>query len=94
MKTLKADVQASRSRASLAVNSELIGLYWRIGQTIVERQEQEGWGKSVVEGLANDLAAAFPEMKGFSPTNVWRMRSFYLAWAGVILAQLVQELLC
>lgn len=94
LRHLKADIQASRLRAGLAVNRELIGLYWRIGQTIVERQKLEGWGKSVVERLAADLKAIFPDMKGFSPANIWRMRSFYLAWnlGDEILAQAVQEL--
>jgi predicted nuclease of restriction endonuclease-like (RecB) superfamily len=60
----------------------------------VERQRAEGWGKSIVERLAADLKDAFPDMKGFSPNNIWRMRSFYLAWnlEAEILAQAVQEL--
>jgi predicted nuclease of restriction endonuclease-like (RecB) superfamily len=91
---LKAEIQASRVRASLAVNRELVGLYWHIGHIIVERQRMEGWGKSLVERLAADLNDAFPDMKGFSPNNIWRMRSFYLAWniETEILAQAVQEL--
>ncbi len=91
---LKEDVRASRSKAAMAVNRELIGLYWRLGQTIVEQQSQAEWGRSVVERLAADLKNAFPDMKGFSPANLWRMRSFYLAWndATANLAQLVRDL--
>ena len=64
----------------LAVNRELIGLYWDIGRAIVERQKAEGWGKSIVNRLAADLQKEFPGESGFSPRNVWRMRAFYLAW--------------
>jgi hypothetical protein len=51
-----------------------------IGKAIVERQERDGWGKSVVDRLATDLQTEFPDEGGFSPSNVWRMRAFYLAW--------------
>lgn len=51
-----------------------------IGRAIVARQDEEGWGRSVIERLSADLRVAFPHMKGFSPRNLWRMRSFYLAW--------------
>jgi hypothetical protein len=57
---LKIRIRETRLRASLAVNAELIGLYWRIGQDIVERQERDGWGARVVDRLAVDLRTAFP----------------------------------
>jgi predicted nuclease of restriction endonuclease-like (RecB) superfamily len=77
---LKARIRAAQVKAALAVNREMIGLYWGIGRSIVERQEAEGWGKSIVDRLAADLQKEFPGESGFSPRNVWRMRSFYLAW--------------
>lgn len=94
LKNLKADVMSSRARAASAVNRELVGLYWRIGQAIVEQQEKAGWGKAVVERLAADLKDAFPDMRGFSPANLWRMRSFYLTWTDTAenLAQVVRDL--
>ncbi len=64
----------------LSVNRELIQLYWEIGRLIVERQEREGWGRAVVERLADDIQSAFPGMGGFSRSNVFRMRAFYLAY--------------
>jgi predicted nuclease of restriction endonuclease-like (RecB) superfamily len=64
----------------LSVNRELIYLYWNIGKSIVEKQEDMGWGKSVVEQLAKDLRREFPNVKGFSSRNIWRMRAFYLAY--------------
>ncbi len=57
-----------------------MGLYWRLGKMIVEQQEQSQWGRGVVERLAADLKDAFPDMRGFSPVNLWAMRQFYLAW--------------
>lgn len=97
LNALKERIHAGRMRAALAVNREVIDLYWYIGKTITERQQTEAWGNSVVERLAADLRDAFPDMKGFSPTNIWRMRSFYHAWPSLlpdepILAQPVPEL--
>jgi predicted nuclease of restriction endonuclease-like (RecB) superfamily len=79
---LKRRIQAAQSRAALAVSRELIGVYWYVGRTIVERQAEAGWGDAVVERIAHDLRHAFPDLKGFSPRNIWRMRAFYLAWSG------------
>lgn len=78
---LKKKIQHSQLKAALAVNSELIQLYWEIGKAIVEKQEQEGWGAQVIEKLGKDLQNAFPSMQGFSRTNISRMRSFYLTYA-------------
>jgi predicted nuclease of restriction endonuclease-like (RecB) superfamily len=64
----------------LAVNRELVELYWQIGRSIVERQQLEGWGRSVVQRLARDVQAAFPSISGFSPQNFWYMRALYVAW--------------
>jgi hypothetical protein len=89
---IKAQVRAAQVRAALSVNRELIALYWEIGRSIVERQDTEGWGKSVVDRLARDLKAEFPAISGFSSSNVWRMRSFYLAWPSANLAQAVREM--
>ncbi len=94
--TLLADVKSrihtAQIKAALAVNSELILLYWNIGRAIVERQKDERWGKSVVERLARDLRTEFPGVAGLSQGNIWRMRNFYLAWPTEILAQPAREL--
>lgn len=73
---IKTRVTAARQRAALAVNAELIRLYWQIGRDILERQARQGWGSKVIEHLARDLRKAFPEMKGFSSSNVKYMRYF------------------
>ena len=73
---LKSRISTAQLRATLAVNAELIQLYWEIGQGIWEKQQQHGWGAKVIETLAHDLRLAFPTMKGFSPTNLKYMRRF------------------
>lgn len=60
---LKSRIRAARTRATLAVNRELILLYWQIGRDILERQGREGWGTKVIERLATYLRAEFPDMK-------------------------------
>jgi predicted nuclease of restriction endonuclease-like (RecB) superfamily len=77
---LKGRIHIAQQRATLAVNRELVLLYWQIGQDILVRQAAQGWGAKVIERLAQDLRAAFPEMKGFSPRNLKYMRSFAEAW--------------
>ena len=76
LNSLKERIRQSQVRAALAVNQELVLLYWQIGQDILQRQSQEGWGAKVIEKLAKDLKAEFPEMKGFSARNLNYMRSF------------------
>jgi predicted nuclease of restriction endonuclease-like (RecB) superfamily len=76
LEDIKARVVSSRGRAALATNAELIGLYYRIGTEILERQTTHGWGTKVIERIALDLKAAFPDMKGFSTRNVKYMRYF------------------
>ncbi len=77
---VKESIRSARQRATLAVNRELVALYWNIGHDILLRQGREGWGAKVVERLAHDLQTAFPDMKGFSPRNLKYMRSFAAAW--------------
>ena len=90
---LKSRVRAAQVKAAVAVNRELILLYWHIGREILRAQKAEGWGTKVVERLAKDLAAEFPEMGGFSFTNLMRMRTFAGAYVTeVILPQAVGEL--
>ena len=77
---LKIRIDNAQQRAALAVNHELLALYWHIGNDITERQTEQGWGAKVIEQLAQDLRTAFPDMKGFSRTNLMYMRAFSQAW--------------
>ncbi|HBP0699488.1 TPA: DUF1016 family protein [Pseudomonas aeruginosa] len=85
---LKGRIHNAQQRATLAVNRELMLLYWQIGNDILIRQAQQGWGAKVIERLAQDLRSAFPDMKGFSPRNLKYMRAFAEAWPD---AELVQQ---
>ena len=90
---LKERILGARISAARAVNQELVLLYWDIGRGIVEKQQVAGWGESVVERLAADLRAEFPDMRGFSLANLWRMKQFYLAHTSPeFLAQAAREL--
>jgi len=77
---LKTRIHVAQQRAALAVNRELVLLYWQIGRDILARQADQGWGAKVIDRLAHDLRTAFPEMKGFSPRNLKYMRAFAEAW--------------
>lgn len=84
---LKSRIHQAQQRASLAVNKELVLLYWQIGQDILIRQQREGWGAKVIDRLAQDLRNAFPDMKGFSRANLMYMRAFAEAWPNVVIVQ-------
>ena len=73
---LKSQIASARQRAALTVNQELVRLYHRIGSEILERQTRQGWGAKVIDRLASDLREAFPDMKGFSGSNLKYMRFF------------------
>lgn len=76
LESLKHRIRQAQVKASLAVNRELILLYWQIGKEILARQEQEGWGAKVIERLSRDLRREFPSMKGLSSRNLKYMRAF------------------
>ena len=90
---VKERVLSAQYEALKAVNKEMVSLYWDIGKLIVERQDREGWGKSVVERLADDLQNEFPPIGGFSTSNLWRMKGFCEAYTdSQKLAPLVREI--
>lgn len=74
---LKNRIREAQIKAAVAVNRELIRLYWNIGKIIAEKQEKNGWGTSVIEKLAKDIQNESPGVEGFSRRNVFRMRAFY-----------------
>jgi len=90
---IKERVRTAQVCAALAVNRELILLYWSIGRDISSRLNSEGWGTKVIDRLAKDLGAEFPGVEGFSPRNLRYMRSFAEAWPEPeILQQLIAKL--
>lgn len=78
--SLKEKIRLSKRRAITAVNTELLTIYWEIGNTILQQQLKEGWGTKVIKKLALDLKTAFPDFIGLSVRNLHYMRSFAEAW--------------
>jgi len=76
LQDLKTRIRRAQVRAALAINQELILLYWQIGQDILDRQTKHAWGSKIIEHLATDLKKAFPDMSGFSRSNLKYMRAF------------------
>jgi len=80
-------IHTERLRVTLSVNSAMVLLYWDIGNTILNRQRQQGWGAKIIDRLSADLRDAFPDMKGFSPRNLKYMRKFARAWPDRVIVQ-------
>ena len=91
--SIKERIQSAQVRAALAVNSELVLLYWGIGSEITRRQKEEGWGTKVIDNLARDLKRSFPDMQGFSLRNLKYMKSFAEAWPEEAIVQQAAALL-
>lgn len=91
---VKGRIQAAQTRAVLAVNAELVHLYWDIGRMIDDRQRREGWGAAVVPRLAKELKNELPELKGFSERNIKLMLAFYREYPnpGEFVQQAVSQL--
>lgn len=74
--SIKTKLKHAQIRAALAVNSELIHFYWQLGNELLAKQQQFKWGSQVLDQFSHDMQQAFPEMKGFSVSNLIRMRIF------------------
>ena len=80
LEQIKQRIKTAQTQATLAVNRQLVDLYWSIGREIVVQQSSHDWGEGVLDALAHDLQAAFPGVSGFSRRNLYRIRAFYLAY--------------
>ena len=86
-------IQTAKQRAYQAINTELITLYWQVGEYINRKIGADGWGKGTIQNLGTYLQKAQPGIRGFSPQNIWRMRQFYEAYREhPILSPVVREL--
>ena len=86
-------IESAKARAIAAVNSALIDLYWSIGQYISTKIEENGWGHRTVEELSEIIQRRYQTMRGFSASNLWRMKQFYQNyWDQPNLAALLREL--
>jgi predicted nuclease of restriction endonuclease-like (RecB) superfamily len=90
---IKHEIQTAKFRVVKSITKEHIELYLKIGKIILEKQEEQGWGKSVVEKISNDLQKDFPGSSGYSARNLWDMRRFYARYSkNEKLRQLVAEI--
>jgi len=87
LERLKLAVLAAQQRATRVVNTELLRLYWQLGNAVLERQREEGWGARIIDRLAADLRAEFPDMRGFSRSNIKYMRQMAAAWSEEAIGQ-------
>lgn len=87
---------SAQIKASIKINTEKLRFNWSVGRDLVMRKAEERWGSGVVEQLSLDLQEAFPQEKGFSSRNMWRMKQWYLYFSTTVakekLSQLVAEL--
>lgn len=77
---ITAKIKLAQTKTSFKVNSEMLTLYWEIGNSILEKQSQNGWGSKIIDLLASDLAKNFPNNSGFSVRNLKYMRAFAEAY--------------
>jgi predicted nuclease of restriction endonuclease-like (RecB) superfamily len=89
LEDIKERVRSARVRAGLAVNRELVLLYWHVGRRILQVQDRAGWGARVIDRLSEDLGRSFPDMRGFSTRNLKYMRAFAEAWPDESIVQQV-----
>lgn len=84
---IKERVVRTRLETIVAANSAMILMYWEIGNAILQRQKNEGWGTKVIDRMSYDLKNAFPDIQGFSPRNLKYMRKFAEAWPDIAIVQ-------
>jgi len=93
LELIKQEIQTARFQVAKSITKEHIELYWKIGKIILEKQNDEGWGKSVVEKISKDLRQDYPKSSGYSARNLWDMRRFYSRYSSnEKLRQLVAEI--
>jgi len=88
---IKQRIRQAQTRAILAVNRELLALYWDIGCLIDGRQKQEGWGAGVIPRLAKDLHNELPEEKGFSERNIKLMVQFFREYPALFAVEAIGQ---
>lgn len=86
-------IKQGKKKAFQAINITLIDTYWRVGSYLSVKTANDSWGKGVVKELANWLAQQAPDIKGFSASNLWRMKQFFETYSGIEkLATVLREL--
>ena len=86
-------IEKAKSKIYKAVNNGLIDIYWEVGEYISRKVAENGWGEGTIQEFSRYLQLHYPDMKGFSPQNIWRMRQFYETYQDKPkLAPLVREI--
>lgn len=86
---IKNEIQRQRLSVVLKANTSMICLYWNVGNAILKKQKEEGWGAKVIDRMSKDVKDAFPDMSGFSPRNIKYMRKFAECWPDYEIVQRV-----
>jgi predicted nuclease of restriction endonuclease-like (RecB) superfamily len=81
LRNLKVRIRQTQIKAAVQLNTAMLELYWSIGEDIVSRQAESVWGSGIIKQLSNDLRAEFPKMQGFSTTNIYYIKQFYLFYS-------------
>ena len=89
---LKQRIRSSQIKAAVKVNTELIELYWSLGYEITQKEKEAQWGDKLIAQLSKDLLQEFPDMKGFSPTNLKYIRRWFQFYKDQIGQQAVAQL--
>lgn len=92
---LKDRIRSSQIKAAIKVNTELLNLYWDLGREIIEKEKETKWGNKFIEQLSKDLLTEFPDMKGFSATNLYYIKRWFLFYnnSDIIGPQAVAQIL-
>lgn len=80
IQNLTQEIRERRLSVVIHANTAMNCLYWQIGNAILEKQAEEGWGTRIIDRISKDLQNSFPEMKGFSARNIKYMRKFAESW--------------
>ena len=89
IRNIKIESQSAQIKAALSVNQELLKLYWSLAERIIQKQESSKWGDGLIKQVAQDLKKEFPDMKGFSRTNLLYMKKWYLFYTDINVPQVV-----
>lgn len=81
LSTIKEQIRLAQIKTAIVVNKELLNIYWHIGKEICEQEELSNWGDGLIEQLSIDLLKEFPEVKGFSRTNLYYIKKWYIFYA-------------
>lgn len=79
--SLKKKVHSARQKIAFSINSQLLELYWEIGKEVDNKLINSDWGSNVIEKIAFELSAEFPDMKGFSRRNIYAIRQWFLFYS-------------